>query len=113
LNLKTWAIAQGLLMFIEHANRKGMVDSLAQDIDEIADKHLGGKSEHIQEKLVTLILLPLSAKLMEEDLARFNTILERTQYEIAGEFDDKRGIEPRNNRGMLGQRSNISPKRRS
>jgi len=112
LGIKSFAISNAIYMILKHVERDGLIDEVAEAIDLTADQQLGGRSEKVQERLVTKVLLPLAAKLMEENNERFVQILEAAKHgfpldgierrhDYRGESKPRPTIQPGNRREKL------------
>ncbi len=73
--ISTFILAHSLHLALEHADKAGLVDRLADDFDKLVDYHVGKKSEGIQQQLVEDILLPLAKRLMKENPDAYKRIL--------------------------------------
>lgn len=108
LGIKSFTISNAIYIALKHVERDGLIDEVAEAIDLTADQQLGGRSEQVQERLVTKVLIPLARKLMEENNERYVQILEAEQHGFP-----INGVELRHDyRGESKPRPTIQPKNR-
>ena len=77
-------IANGILMLLHDAEKKGLVTELVGKIEEISKKNLGKFSERVQLEVIESVLLPLCLELVSDDtesLKRLAILLD-LQYEL-------------------------------
>jgi len=74
--VKSFVIANGLIKALEAADRQGKVKEIAQEVDKIVDEHLQKRSEHVQEQVCMLVLIPLMSELLVENPGKYSMLLE-------------------------------------
>lgn len=60
-------VANGLVVAMKQAHRKGYITDLARNIDKQLDNHYERRSDKIQRTFVKEILIPLAKELLADD----------------------------------------------
>ena|SRR3990167_6723626 len=77
-------IANGILMLLHDAEKKGLIKELVETLEKVSQKNLGKHSERVQLEVIESVLLPLALELVSdntESLKRYQFLLD-VQYEF-------------------------------
>lgn len=77
MSIKSFFIAQGLVLFLNNKENKQKIKELADHIDKEADAFFGNQSENIQKNMVSNILFPLCRELLKEDSKTYLELLSK------------------------------------
>lgn len=76
MTIKSFFLANGIVLFLKNMDKKEKIKELAESIDKEADLIFQNQSEGVQQNVVQLVLLPLASELMKENPAAYAKILE-------------------------------------
>ena len=83
-------IAQGILLLLRDADKKGLVTELVGKIEEMSKKNLGKHSERVQLEVIEKVLLPLCGELTNDDpesTKLYRLLLERELERVQGRIE--------------------------